>query len=136
MLPLGYKVEDGKIEIDEQGAEKIRKLFEAYLDGHSMITAGKKVGIRKNHSSIAGMLCNRHYLGDDIFPRIIDKDSFQRVVEERAKRTKMGQRITEPGKPGEIRISLKKPKEMFEDPFKQAEYAYSLIQTMVITYGT
>lgn len=136
MLPLGYKVEDGKIEIDEQGAEKIRKLFEAYLEGHSMMEAGKKVGIRKNHSSIAGMLSNQKYLGDDIFPRIIDEDSFQRVLEERAKRTTMGQMKIEPGKHGESRILLKKPKQMYEDPFKQAEYAYSLIQTEVIIYGT
>lgn len=135
MQPLGYKVEDGKIVVDEPGAEKIRRLFDAYLKGHSMRAVGEIAGIKKFHSSIAGMLNNRLYVGDEIYPAIIDEEIFQRVHEEKAKRRKHRRKKASGPKPGMVRFSLKKPKQKFEDPFKQAEYAYSLIKTEVIPSG-
>ena len=34
--PYGYKIENGKAVIDETAAEKLRKLFDNYLNGMSL----------------------------------------------------------------------------------------------------
>lgn len=125
MIPLGYKVVDGKVVVDEAGADQVRELFESYLAGVSLRTLGEK--IQRSHTSITRILSNRQYLGDEIFPAIIDEDLFQRVADERARLQREGHKKVESSEPDRLRFSAPKPKQIFEDPFKQAEYAYSLI---------
>jgi len=64
-VPYGYTIQDGKAVIDQLQAEQLKKLFKAYLSGLSLKDAAKKAGIVRYHATIANMLTNKRYLGDD-----------------------------------------------------------------------
>ncbi|EGT3735442.1 MAG: recombinase family protein [Sulfurimonas sp.] len=135
-VPYGYTIQDGKAVIDQLQAEQLKKLFKAYLSGLSLKDAAKKAGIVRYHATIANMLTNKRYLGDDYYPKIIDEDTFEKVEAEKLRRAQMLGRIWE-HKPKENSIkkyqfAMPTPDELYDDPFKQAEYVYSLIESEAI----
>ena len=132
--PYGYRIEGGRAVIDEEQAEKLRALFDNYLDGMSLIPAAEKAGIiGMQHSSVGRLLRNRHYLGDEFYPPIIDPELFDIAEEERIKRAgDLGRiRELESKEPAPVRQKYRigSVERRFEDPFRQAAYAYSLIET-------
>ena len=133
--PYGYRIENGKAIFDDEKAEQIKLLFEAYLSGDSLATAAKKAGIKAFHAGIGNILKNKRYVGDDFYPAIIDKGSFEAAEIERLNRAKKLGRIWEKkeliGSPTLTSFSIADGNEQFDDPFKQAEYAYSLIEMEV-----
>lgn len=137
--PYGYQIINGKAVIDEQAAEQIKALFRSYLTGDSLATAAKKAGIKTFHAGIGRMLQNKHYLGDEYYPAIIDPDIFAAAEAERIRRAEKLGRIREPKAKKEIAyptsFRISEGKEHFDDPFQQAEYAYSMIEMEVKEYG-
>ena len=132
--PYGYRIEGGRAVVDEEKAEKLRALFDNYLDGMSLIPAAEKAGITgMQHSSIGRLLRNKHYLGDEFYPAIIDQELFDIAEEERKKRAGDLGRIREyagnEAKTFTQRYRAGCAELRFDDPFKQAAYAYSLIET-------
>ena len=133
--PFGYRIENGKAIIDETAAEQIKVLFQSYLSGDSLATAAKKAGIKGFHSGTGRILRNKRYLGDEFYPAIIDKDTFntaeaERIMRaERLGRTKKSKQVKEVVYPTTFR--MKEGTEELDDPFGQAEYAYSLIEMEV-----
>ena len=129
-----------KAVIDEKAAAQIRALFQSYLSGDSLSTAAKKAGINAFHSGIARILQNARYLGDEFYPPIIDKDTFntaeaERIMRaERLGRTKKSNQVKEVIYPTTFR--MKEGTEELDDPFGQAEYAYSLIEMEVNKNGS
>ena len=134
--PYGYRIVDGKAVIDEAAATQIRDLYKNYLSGLSLTNAAKEAGLDLLHSGAKRMMQNKHYLGDDFYPAIIDKGSFDAVEVELNKRsTKLGRnnRYNAP--------KVKRPPTAFrlgditencDNPIRQAEYLYSLIESEVI----
>jgi hypothetical protein len=138
-IPYGYKIVEGKAVVDQMEASKLKELFNAYLSGLSLMDAAEKAGIKRYHATIARMLTNKRYLGDEYYPKIIDRDTFYKVEDEKIRRAKMLGRIWD-GKPKDevnksFRFSMPTPDELYDDPFKQADYAYSLIESEVIHDG-
>lgn len=134
--PLGYRIENGKAIIDNQGAEQIKALYQSYLAGDSLDTAAKKAGIQSSHASIGKILRTAHYLGDEYYPAIIGPDAFAAAEAERIKRaTKLG-RIWEPKEKNETlfptAFRIIEGTQQLDDPFEQAEYVYSLIKSEVL----
>ena len=133
--PYGYRIENGKAIVDDEKAEQIKLLFEAYLSGDSLATAAKKAGIKAFHAGIGNILKNKRYVGDDFYPAIIDKGSFEATEIERLNRAKKLGRIWEKkeliGSPAPTSFSIADGNEQFDDPFKQAEYVYNLIEMEV-----
>ncbi len=131
--PFGYKIEQGSAVVDEAAAGQIRQIFRSYLEGDSLVTAAKKAGVISFHGGISRMLKNKHYLGDEYYPAIIDRETFDRAEQERMRRATALGRIKEPAVQEGILIPTvfhTKPMEQtFDDPFLQAEYAYSLIES-------
>jgi len=133
--PLGYRIENGIALVDEHAAEQVQALYQSYLSGDSLRTAANKVGIDAFHAGIGKILKNRHYLGDDYYPAIIDPDTFAAVQEERIRRASALGRIREPKEdkaaiyPTAFRII--EGTQVYDDPFAQAAYAYSLIESEV-----
>jgi hypothetical protein len=129
--PLGYRIENGKAVIDIEAAEQIKTLFHSYLSGDSLATAAKKSGITAFHAGIGRMLRNTRYLGDEFYPAIIDKDTFntaeaERIMRaERLGRTRKSKQEKEVVYPTTFRMN--EGTEKYDDPFGQAEYAYSLM---------
>lgn len=88
-MPLGYKMRDGVIQVDEDQAELVRKAFEAYASGTSMLQIAKMFTERGvpnangkaswSHSSIGKILSNQKYRGDEFYPAIIIEDLFDKT---------------------------------------------------------
>ena len=137
--PFGYRIENGVAVVDEHAAEQVQVLYQSYLSGGSLRTVANKAGIDAFHAGIGKILKNRHYLGDDYYPAIIDPDTFAAVQEERFRRASALGRIREP-KEDKAAIypttfHIIEGTQVYDDPFAQAAYAYSLIESEVYTIG-
>ena len=93
--PYGYRIEDGRAVIDEEQAERVRKLYRGYLSGLALMPAAKQAGIETWHGSAKRLLQNRHYLGDAYYPAIIDRETFDKAEQELKKRAFSVKKIKE-----------------------------------------
>lgn len=131
--PYGYRIENGIAVVCEEQAAQIRKIYEGYLGGLSLRNAAKEAGITATHSSVKRLLQNPHYLGDDFYPAIIDREIFDAFEVERQRREEaLGrdkrERKTVEAVPAPTSFWMSKPTQTFSDPYQQAEYLYSLIE--------
>ena len=85
-----------------------------------LIPAAEKGGLKLYHGSAGRMLQNKKYLGDDYYPVIIDKETFEGKKD-----------ILFP-----TNVTIPAVKKVSDDPFEQAAYAYSLIESEVDGDGT
>lgn len=112
--------------------------LDPFHDRHPLSTesAAEVAGIKANHTEVKRMLQNVHYLGDDVYPRIIDDDIFNAVQAERQRREKALGRDNIPPKEKPVPViftefRMKKATKKITDPIAQAEYAYSRIEGKV-----
>lgn len=134
-IPYGYKIKNGVAIIDEAKATNIRKLYEHYLFGLALTVAAKEAGIETYHCTAGKILRNVYYLGDEYYPAIIDRLTFDAAEVERHKRAKKLGRIREPMQQEKVAIStafhIGSVKSQYSNPFQQAEYVYSQIESEV-----
>jgi uncharacterized coiled-coil protein SlyX len=135
-VPYGYTITDGIVTVDERAADQVRVFFEKYISGLSLAVAGEQAGIQKTHSSMGLILKNISYLGNDVYPAIIDRETFDKAEEVRNKRAKDLGRIAELAaftSPSPIeRFKMRKSEgKLPDDPVARAEYLYSLIESEV-----
>ncbi|MDU3805829.1 MAG: integrase [Finegoldia magna] len=132
-LCYGYTIRDGRLEVQEKEAENIRKIFKNYLAGNALVKSADLAGLKKNSSSVKILLTNKKYLGNDIYPKIIDRESFEmagQMLKERAVvmgrvRKKEEENINVPCK---FRYEEKETLPL--DPFERASYKYGLIEVV------
>ena len=134
--PYGYQIQNGIAVICEEHAEQVRKIYKGYLSGLSLQNAARKAGINLKHASVKCILQNRHYLGDDFYPEIIDRATFDAVQAERQRREKaLGRdgrvKKTVETLPAPTSFKIGRITQSFSDPYHQAEYIYSLIESEV-----
>jgi len=138
--PYGYRIKNGKAVVDEDQAAQIRIMYDGYLRGLGLMDAAKEAGMKMYHGSVKRMLQNSHYLGDAYYPAIIDRETFDAALAEQQKRAKALGRVFEPKEIEElqptVQFSIGRISKKYEDPFKQAEYAYGLIESEVRENGT
>lgn len=130
--PYGYDIVGGAAVINEEQAANLRKLCENYLSGMSFVQAAKDVGLDMKHSGVKRLMQNPRYLGDDFYPAILTAEIAQAVEAERLRRDALykGTRYTKEAVTTVIptRFSMKRTAPKYQDPIKQAEYAYSQIK--------
>lgn len=105
-IPLGYKIVDGKVIFDEEKVAVIKKIFEDYHKGSSLHAIAKELtatGVLNannkpnwNHGSVGKILENIKYLGDEFYPQIIDKETFESVQKRRKKKEQALGRTLQP----------------------------------------
>ena len=138
-IPYGYRIENGMAVVDEAEADAVRKFFDYYISGLALMAAAEKVGLKLYHGSAGRILRNVKYLGDDYYPAIIDKATFDKAEEIRMSRAKALDRVREPevkqAEPFPTKFTMPAVKIIYDDPFVQAAYAYSLIESEVAAYG-
>lgn len=138
-IPFGYAIQNGRAVVNEEEAVKIEKLFEAYLSGLSLTESAQKAGIKRYHTFVARMLADKRYVEDKFYLPIISRDTFEKAQLERRRRAEALGRIFEhkgnEKKCMNFRFHASMPDNLYEDPFQQAEYAYSLIRSEVISDG-
>ena len=132
-IPYGYIIKNGVAEIDPEKGEQIKKLFAEYLGGKSIAKAGESAGIPKKHPSLNNYLSNKHYIGDDYFPAIIDEETFKKAQMRKKYRAlvmgRTGERPERIKKRASVEFDMKKANRHYDDPFEQAEYTYSRIRS-------
>lgn len=89
MLPLGYKVVDGKIVINDEEAEIVKGIFADYCNGNSLKTlvyslnernvVFKENGGQWNKGRIYHILMDRRYIGEKSYPIIIEAEVFDKA---------------------------------------------------------
>ena len=130
--PYGYDIVGGAAVINEEQATNLRKLCENYLSGMSFVQAAKDVGLEMKHSGVKRLMQNPRYLGDDFYPAILTAEIAQAVEDERLRRDALykGTRRTKEAVTTLIptRFSMKRTAPKYQDPIRQAEYAYSQIK--------
>ncbi len=134
--PYGYRIENGVAVIHDGEAAQLRKMYEGYLSGLSLVAAAKEAGATMEHASVKRLLQNPHLLGDDFYPAIIDQETYDAFEAERQRREKALGRSNRKKKTIEARLAptafrMKEPEAVSDDPYKQAEYVYSLIESEV-----
>ena len=132
VLPFGYVLKNGNVEINEDEAVKLRALFCCYLDGNSMSASGKLAELNNTHSQIKRFLSNDAYIGKNNYPAIIDEETFIKANELRLERAKkmgrMRERAVAEPKAVPTRFKLTKITKNYKEPFAQAAYVYSKIK--------
>ena len=130
--PYGYDIVGGAAVINEEQAAVIRQICENYLSGMSFVQAALTAGINMKHSGVKRLMQNPRYLGDDFYPAILTAEIAQAVEAERLRRDALykGTRYTKEAVTTVIptRFSMKRTAPKYQDPIKQAEYAYSQIK--------
>ncbi|WP_147565219.1 hypothetical protein [Coprococcus eutactus] len=88
---------------------------------------------RRKSGRLKRMLSNKKYLGTDYYPQIIDKEIQTRFLEELTRRAgnlgRLNRRSKEHNKTVPTAFHFKPADLTFPDPFEQAEYIYSLIES-------
>lgn len=89
MLPLGYRMENGEIVIDENEAEVVKYIFNDYCTGKSLKSlvnvlnernaVFKENGAQWNKGRLYHILMDRRYIGEKSYPLIIDEDVFKKA---------------------------------------------------------
>ncbi len=97
-MPIGYRLVDGKIVMDSEKAEVVQKIFSDYLNGASLIAIAKELTAIEflnannkpswSHSSVGRILENTKYLGDSMYPQIINNETFELVQQQRKSKNK------------------------------------------------
>lgn len=133
--PYGYRIENGTAVIMEKEAMCIRRIFRNYIDGMSLREAAKAAGHPIVHSMVKRLLSRTCYCGDEFYPAIIDEAIFQKANEELHRRAANSKQI---GKTHRIipqpqtEFIMAAPVLHYDDPYEQAEYLYSLIESRVV----
>ena len=87
-VPYGYRMENGKIVIHPEEAERLKTFFDAYLSGATMRDAGKMAGLTCSTDSYPNLIERTIYGGNNHYPAIISEEYHRRLMEEREKRTR------------------------------------------------
>ena len=131
--PYGYTIKDGKAVIEEGQSEQIKKLYKNYLSGMSLKKAAVEAGMETYHSSAKRLMQNKHYLGDNFYPAIIDKDTFDKASAEFLRRATLLGRLHRTVKLRSSSVPtsfvMSKIIKQYKDPKLQTEYLYSLIES-------
>ena len=134
--PFGYDIINGIAVVNEEKAAILRKICDNYLSGMSFEKAAAAEGLTMTHRGVRLMLQNPRYLGDGFYPPILTEETVHKIEEERVRRSKaLGRdRRKKKERPAAAvctnfsapRIPMK-----YDDPIRQAEYAYGLIRNEV-----
>ena len=89
IIPFGYTMENGRIEINRQQTETLRGIFAEYIQGTSLKAKAEELSEDKieyapgkytwNKNRVQRILTDQRYLGTDQYPPIIDESTFQEV---------------------------------------------------------
>lgn len=96
-LPIGYKMVEGEIHIDQDKADTVKKIYMKYVNGTSMLAIAKELKENEipnanhktswTHGAVGKILQNIKYMGDDLYPPLISKNLFHKAQEKRKEKT-------------------------------------------------
>ncbi len=88
-IPMGYEMKDGKVYVNKPQGEVVIHIYREYINGKSLLHIAKNLkekqipnpngNINWTHGSVAKILENKKYMGDDFYPQIIACETFETV---------------------------------------------------------
>lgn len=130
-LPKGYFIEDGRIKLDEKQSQIVQAIFTEYKEGTSLRQLALKYGFKTCHTQVKRILQNKQYLGDDVFPKIIEPRLFDEVnalIQKRAEQLGRQNKQTKQQVKTIPTEFVWQPKvKHYNDPYEEALYMYRLI---------
>ena len=88
-IPFGYRMEQTKLVCEESEAETVRRIFERYLGGESLAQIARSLSGQDvryhahspvwNKNMIKRIIEDGRYLGNEDYPKIVDRDTFLSV---------------------------------------------------------
>ena len=85
-IPFGYRIVNGKAEVDTGEADKLKRYFRLYLGGLSMAEAAREAGLQCSATTYRNLLRREEYVGTDYYPPIITADYQEQLMAEWEKR--------------------------------------------------
>lgn len=133
IIPFGYTMADGVIQIVPEEAKKLKQMCKSYLSGQSMVGAAKSAGLKVSHGWVKRVMLNPRYLGNEYYPPILTQETQDAIRSELQRREEKqgdrGKRLAEEPEPIPTKFYMKQETQAYEDPYQQAEYLYSLIES-------
>lgn len=131
-IPYGYEINKGKICINEIEASEIIEIFNTYIKCNSYVEASKILGGKVNSQRVRYILQKSLYMGNEKYPSIISEDKFNEVQNLILKKALQVGKVYKPKPPKEIKVtstfSIGRVPVKYDDPYQQAEFAYSQIE--------
>ena len=81
-IPFGYRIVDGKAQIDPVESAQLKKYFSLYLGGLSMAEAAKEPGLQCSATTFRNLLKRKEYAGTDYYPAVISSDYQEKLIAE------------------------------------------------------
>ena len=131
-IPYGYKIENGCAVIISEEADRIRSLYNAFMQGLSIEASGKKAGIPLSRSAVGKVLSNPVYLGDGYYPQMVEESLYRKVQIERASRSNSSVRISSapPAMQFQTSFRLVNPPEKEGNAVIDAQNLYDSIESL------
>lgn len=88
ILPFGYRIQSGQIQVSDSEAEVVRTIFQRYAEGLSYDRLAAELngqdvpyaaGKRWNKNMVARILRDTRYMGDSAYPKIVAPESFRQA---------------------------------------------------------
>ena len=85
----GYQFIDGMLQIDEEQSQMVQEIFEVYHSGVPVSRLKDHIeGLEIHRVKLSDMLSDKRYLGNEVFPKIIDQELFEAVQQRKKERRK------------------------------------------------
>jgi transposase-like protein len=91
---FGYQYQNGVIIVNQDEEAVIKQIFKYYMQGQSLLKIAKKLNIGKieyspgvigwNKARVMRIVENKKYLGDEIYPVLIDSETYEKIQELKA----------------------------------------------------
>ncbi|WP_407567459.1 hypothetical protein HL660_08210 [Limosilactobacillus fermentum] len=131
-VTFGYRISDGKIEIDPVNGQRVKNIFKDYLNAKTLTGVALNNGF-KFHGAVKRILVNQTYLGTDDYPQLISQKVFEQVQTEVKNRAIQLGRTNLPSHQVKFYVQTKfkfnRSHHRYKRPAKQAEYMYQLIES-------
>ena len=85
-IPFGYRIRDGKAEIDEADAMILKTYYSLFLKGETMASAARQAGLEFSSSSLPNLFRRKEYVGTDYYPAIITEEYQKQLIQEHERR--------------------------------------------------
>ena len=101
----GYRKDQFDYYIVQEEALVVNKIFRDYLAGHTLLEIAKELTAKQisyykdktqwTKNMVCRIIENEHYCGDDEYPRIVDRETFDKAVKQKAERGGVREKDTE-----------------------------------------
>ncbi len=101
----GYRKDQFDYYIVQEEALVVNKIFRDYLAGHTLLEIAKELTAKEisyykdktqwTKNMVCRIIENEHYCGDEEYPRIIDRETFDKAVKQKAEKGGVREKDTE-----------------------------------------